>query len=44
MAARAEVSKPAIYRRRPSKQALVIAAAETRIGPLSVPDLGRSPR
>ncbi|WP_055590363.1 TetR-like C-terminal domain-containing protein, partial [Peterkaempfera griseoplana] len=28
------------YRRWPSKQALIIAAAETRIGALSVPDLG----
>ncbi|WP_406209780.1 MULTISPECIES: TetR/AcrR family transcriptional regulator [unclassified Streptomyces] len=40
VAERAKVSKPAIYRRWPSKQALIIAAAETRIGPLSVPDLG----
>ncbi|MEU7061521.1 TetR/AcrR family transcriptional regulator [Streptomyces sp. NPDC046197] len=40
VAARAKVSKPAIYRRWPSKQALIIAAAETRVGPLSVPDLG----
>ncbi len=40
MAARAEVSKPAIYRRWPTKQDLVIAAAESRIGVLSVPDLG----
>ncbi|WP_433445996.1 TetR/AcrR family transcriptional regulator [Streptomyces sp. CA-142005] len=40
VAARAGVSKPAIYRRWPSKQALIIAAAESRIGPLSVPDLG----
>lgn len=40
VAARAGVSKPAIYRRWPTKQDLVIAAAETRIGPLSVPDLG----
>ncbi|MCL7426869.1 TetR/AcrR family transcriptional regulator [Streptomyces sp. YS415] len=40
VAARAEVSKPAIYRRWPTKQDLIIAAAETRIGALSVPDLG----
>jgi AcrR family transcriptional regulator len=40
VAARAGVSKPAIYRRWPSKQALIVAAAETRIGPLSVPDQG----
>ncbi|MGW3247378.1 TetR/AcrR family transcriptional regulator [Streptomyces sp. NPDC001070] len=40
VAARAGVSKPAIYRRWPTKQALVIAAAEARIGELSVPDLG----
>ncbi|MGW2558623.1 TetR/AcrR family transcriptional regulator [Streptomyces sp. NPDC001514] len=40
VAARAGVSKPAIYRRWPTKQDLIIAAAETRIGPLSVPDLG----
>ncbi|MHB9856533.1 TetR/AcrR family transcriptional regulator [Streptomyces krungchingensis] len=40
VAARAGVSKPAIYRRWPSKQALIIAAAETRIGRSSVPDLG----
>ncbi|MEU5110784.1 TetR/AcrR family transcriptional regulator [Streptomyces longwoodensis] len=40
VAARAEVSKPAIYRRWPTKQDLVIAAAESRIGVLSVPDLG----
>ncbi|MFS4092333.1 TetR/AcrR family transcriptional regulator [Streptomyces sp. AF1A] len=40
VAARAGVSKPAIYRRWPSKRALIIAAAESRIGPLSVPDLG----
>ncbi|MGW7434448.1 TetR/AcrR family transcriptional regulator [Streptomyces sp. NPDC054849] len=38
--ARAGVSKPAIYRRWPTKQDLIIAAAETRIGVLSVPDLG----
>jgi AcrR family transcriptional regulator len=40
VAARAGVSKPAIYRRWKSKQELVIAAAETRIGLLTVPDLG----
>ncbi|MET7987526.1 MULTISPECIES: TetR/AcrR family transcriptional regulator [unclassified Streptomyces] len=40
VAARAKVSKPAIYRRWPTKQAMIIAAAETRIGELSVPDLG----
>ncbi|MDI3389527.1 TetR/AcrR family transcriptional regulator [Streptomyces sp. B-S-A8] len=40
VALRAEVSKPAIYRRWPTKQNLIIAAAESRIGPLSVPDLG----
>lgn len=40
VATRAGVSKPAIYRRWPTKQDLIIAAAETRIGPLSVPDLG----
>lgn len=40
VAARAGVSKPAIYRRWPSKQALIVAAAESRIGPLSVPDRG----
>ncbi|MGW7368215.1 TetR/AcrR family transcriptional regulator [Streptomyces sp. NPDC054841] len=40
VAARAGVSKPAIYRRWPTKQDLLIAAAETRIGTLSVPDLG----
>lgn len=40
VAARAGVSKPAIYRRWPTKQDLIIAAAETRIGVLSVPDLG----
>ncbi|MFJ8660572.1 TetR/AcrR family transcriptional regulator [Streptomyces sp. NPDC093795] len=39
VAARAGVSKPAIYRRWPTKQDLIIAAAETRIGILSVPDL-----
>ncbi|MFC8277768.1 TetR/AcrR family transcriptional regulator [Streptomyces sp. NPDC057271] len=40
VASRAGVSKPAIYRRWPTKQDLIIAAAETRIGILSVPDLG----
>ncbi|MGW0908550.1 TetR/AcrR family transcriptional regulator [Streptomyces sp. NPDC002853] len=40
VAARAGVSKPAIYRRWPTKQDLVIAAAESRIGPLTVPDMG----
>jgi AcrR family transcriptional regulator len=40
VAARAGVSKPALYRRWPTKQDLLIAAAETRIGELSVPDLG----
>jgi AcrR family transcriptional regulator len=40
VAARAGVSKPAIYRRWPAKQDLIIAAAETRVGELSVPDLG----
>jgi len=40
VAARAGVSKPAIYRRWPGKHDLVIAAAETRIGVLTVPDLG----
>ncbi|MFF1569790.1 TetR/AcrR family transcriptional regulator [Streptomyces sp. NPDC058293] len=40
VASRAGVSKPAIYRRWPTKQDLIIAAAETRIGILVVPDLG----
>ncbi|MFE3519206.1 TetR/AcrR family transcriptional regulator [Streptomyces sp. NPDC059166] len=40
VAARAGVSKPAMYRRWPTKQDLVIAAAESRIGPLAVPDMG----
>ncbi|WP_233521628.1 TetR/AcrR family transcriptional regulator [Streptomyces triticagri] len=40
VAQRAGVSKPAIYRRWPTKQDLVIAAAESRVGPLEVPDLG----
>ncbi|MBR7833426.1 TetR/AcrR family transcriptional regulator [Actinospica durhamensis] len=37
---RAGVSKPALYRRWPGKQELLLAAAESRLGPLSVPDLG----
>ncbi|MFF8536493.1 TetR/AcrR family transcriptional regulator [Streptomyces sp. NPDC015532] len=40
VAARAGVSKPAMYRRWPTKQDLVIAAAESRIGSLSLPDMG----
>ncbi|MFJ6608693.1 TetR/AcrR family transcriptional regulator [Streptomyces sp. NPDC091289] len=40
VAARAGVSKPAVYRRWSTKQDLVIAAAESRIGPLDVADLG----
>ncbi|THA76972.1 TetR/AcrR family transcriptional regulator [Streptomyces sp. A0642] len=40
VASRAGVSKPAMYRRWPTKQDLIIAAAESRLGPLSVPDLG----
>ncbi|MFF9909172.1 TetR/AcrR family transcriptional regulator [Streptomyces sp. NPDC013457] len=40
VAARAGVSKPSMYRRWPTKQDLVIAAAESRVGPLSVPDMG----
>ncbi|WP_026119441.1 TetR/AcrR family transcriptional regulator [Nocardiopsis ganjiahuensis] len=40
VAARAGVSKPAMYRRWSTKQDLVIAAAESRIAPLEVPDLG----
>ncbi|MEV5612415.1 TetR/AcrR family transcriptional regulator [Streptomyces sp. NPDC052225] len=40
VAARAGVSKPAMYRRWPTKQDLVLAAAESRIGPLTVPDMG----
>ncbi|WP_432753960.1 TetR/AcrR family transcriptional regulator [Streptomyces sp. JL2001] len=40
VASRAGVSKPAMYRRWPTKQDLIIAAAESRLGVLSVPDLG----
>ena len=40
VASRAGVSKPAMYRRWSTKQDLIIAAAETRLGVLSVPDLG----
>jgi AcrR family transcriptional regulator len=40
VAARAGVSKPAIYRRWPAKHDLVIAAAESRIGVLTVADMG----
>ncbi|MFD8691412.1 TetR/AcrR family transcriptional regulator [Streptomyces sp. NPDC059651] len=40
VAARAAVSKPAMYRRWSTKQDLIIAAAESRIGPLTVPDMG----
>ncbi|MFB4420003.1 TetR/AcrR family transcriptional regulator [Streptomyces sp. QL37] len=40
VAARAGVSKPAMYRRWSTKQDLVIAAAESRIGPLTVPATG----
>jgi AcrR family transcriptional regulator len=40
VAARAGVSKPAMYRRWPTKQDLVIATVESRIGSLSVPDMG----
>ncbi|MFE1319617.1 TetR/AcrR family transcriptional regulator [Kitasatospora phosalacinea] len=40
VAARAGVGKPAIYRRWPTKQDLLIAAAESRIGPLTVPETG----
>ncbi|MET8471417.1 TetR/AcrR family transcriptional regulator [Streptomyces sp. NPDC006422] len=40
VAARAGVSKPAMYRRWPTKQDLIIAAAESRVGALTVPDMG----
>lgn len=40
VAGRAGVSKPAMYRRWATKQDLVIAAAESRIGALAVPDMG----
>ncbi|MDL2078195.1 TetR/AcrR family transcriptional regulator [Streptomyces sp. GXMU-J15] len=40
VALRAGVGKMTIYRRWPTKQDLLIAAAEARVGPLSVPDLG----
>ncbi|WP_240981704.1 MULTISPECIES: TetR family transcriptional regulator [unclassified Streptomyces] len=40
VAARARVSKPAVHRRWPTKQDLVIAAAASRVGALAVPDLG----
>ncbi|SEM63330.1 DNA-binding transcriptional regulator, AcrR family [Streptacidiphilus jiangxiensis] len=40
VAARAGVSKPAMYRRWPTKQDLVLAAAESRIGAVDIPDLG----
>ncbi|MEU0596963.1 TetR/AcrR family transcriptional regulator [Streptomyces sp. NPDC006393] len=40
VAARAGVSKPAMYRRWSTKQDLIIAAAESRIGPLTVSDMG----
>lgn len=40
VAARAGVSKPTIYRRWPTKQDLIVAAAETRVGPLDIPDAG----
>ncbi|MEV8100078.1 TetR/AcrR family transcriptional regulator [Kitasatospora sp. NPDC085879] len=40
VAERAGVSKPAIYRRWAAKQELIIAAAEARIGELSIPDRG----
>ncbi|WP_370410384.1 TetR/AcrR family transcriptional regulator [Streptomyces fradiae] len=40
VALRAGVGKMTIYRRWPTKQDLLIAAAESRVGPLSVPDLG----
>jgi AcrR family transcriptional regulator len=40
VAARAQVGKSAIYRRWPTKQELIIAAADTRLGMAPVPDLG----
>ncbi|MEU8620525.1 TetR/AcrR family transcriptional regulator [Streptomyces sp. NPDC048623] len=40
VALRAEVGKATIYRRWPTKQDLLIAATESRVGPLTVPDLG----
>lgn len=40
VAARAGVSKPAMYRRWSTRQDLVLAAAESRIGPRTVPDMG----
>ncbi|MFI5661973.1 TetR/AcrR family transcriptional regulator [Streptomyces sp. NPDC051684] len=40
VATRAGVSKPAMYRRWPTKQDLIIAAAESRVGALTVPDMG----
>ncbi|MFJ9175491.1 TetR/AcrR family transcriptional regulator [Streptomyces sp. NPDC102360] len=40
VATRAGVSKPAMYRRWPTKQDLIIAAAESRVGTLTVPDMG----
>ncbi|MCX5285407.1 TetR/AcrR family transcriptional regulator [Streptomyces sp. NBC_00198] len=40
VATRAGVSKPAMYRRWPTKQDLLIAATESRIGSLNVPDMG----
>ncbi|MFF3492605.1 TetR/AcrR family transcriptional regulator [Streptomyces sp. NPDC002795] len=40
VATRAGVSKPAMYRRWPTKQDLIIAAAESHVGTLTVPDMG----
>jgi AcrR family transcriptional regulator len=40
VAALAGVSKPAIYRRWPTKQDLIVAAAESRVGALTIADLG----
>lgn len=40
VAARAEVSRAAIYRRWPTKHDLLVAAAETRVGEQDVPDRG----